>query len=525
MAILTQTYQYIGRSGPVSCKAGWNYYILLYAKTAGDMLTGTHTVSVQMELACTSDATFYGYGTTGAVTVNRVHAIYWDGAAIPGADWSASGGLTEGGVYYYRHTTLATGTAQVNTGWGAASDVPIAVNWGRTESVDPVPGWLPYYKTYATGTITVTLPAILGASTITGADPAVLGSSCCVRWNTLSAALSYRLGFALGSWTELTDPVRPGIAGSYTYTGFTIPMEAARQLPDAASGTASVTLYTYSESGEQIGAGSTAYFTVSVPDSAAPTVSFLEIEPVNVLPAPFDGLFIKGKSRVQARATAAGQYGASIASCTLTLEGSSFLNGGISGYLSTSGNVAVRAQVRDSRGLTGSCTEIIRVLDYTSPAVSVSRCARAESDGTLSDSGECLALAFSGTCAPLGGQNSCSLWYRWKLANAPDSGFSDPVTLTGGSAYAGVITDVQFGKQASYVVQLGVTDGLGEMAIAACTVLTERIYWHRGGDFLALGMYTQSGGLECGWPARFYGEVYIGTTPLKDYIENLIQGG
>ena len=120
--------------------------------------------------------------------------------------------------------------------------------------------------------------------------------------------------------------------------------------------------------------------------------------------------------------------------------------------------------------------------------------------------------------------NSCSVWYRWKLATAPDTGYSDPVTL-GGSVYSGVIADVQFGRQASYIVQLGVTDGLGETAVAVCTVLTERIYWHRGEDFLALGMYTQSGGLECGWPARFYGEVYIGSVTLRDYIKNLIQGG
>ncbi len=525
MAILTENYQYIGRSGAVSCKAGWNYYILLYAKTAGSMDTGKHTVSLRMVLACTSDATFYGYGTAGTVTVDGIPAISWNGAALPGRDWSASGGLAEGGVYYYRHTELATGTAVVNTGWGAPKDIPISVSWGRVESVEPVPGWLPYYKTYASGTLTVTLPAILGASSITGADSAALGGNCAVRWTPVSPALSYRLTFSMGSWSYTTDRICPGVAAPYTYTGFSLPMDAAYQLPNAKTGAMAVTLFTYSENGTQLGSGSSATFAVTVPDSAAPTLSFQSLTPISSLPQPFDSLFVKGKSRLQAQVIGVGQYGATITDCAFTIEGRTYPNGGTTEYLSAGGGLTVQATARDSRGYESTVATSIQVLDYAAPTISVTLCARADSAGAPGDSGTCLALQLTGSCAPLEGRNSQRLWYRWKLSTAPDSAFSEQVTLTEGSSYAGCITDVEFHKQASYVVQLGVTDGLGESATAQFTVLTERIYWHRGEDFLALGMYTQNGGLECGWPARFYGQVYVGDSTLESYIENLVKGG
>ena len=94
-----------------------------------------------------------------------------------------------------------------------------------------------------------------------------------------------------------------------------------------------------------------------------------------------------------------------------------------------------------------------------------------------------------------------------------------------GASFDGLLPGAVSDPQSSYTLCLGITDGVGQSASVTCTVLTEKIYWHRGSDFLALGMYTQHGGLECGWPARFYGDVFIGDVPLRAYIQNLITGG
>lgn len=524
MAVLTSDYQYIGRSNAVSCSAGWNYYILLYAKTSGNISTGKHTVTTLMRLACTSDSTFYGYGTSGSVSVDGNFSIGWDGNAIPGSNWSDSPSLTVGGVYYYRYVDLAEGSVEVNTGWGAAKDVTISTSWGRVESVNTVPAWLPYYKTYATANITVTLPMIAGASTISAAGNVTLGNACSVRWTPIAASLRYKLKFALGNWSYTTGVIHPNTTAAYTYTGYAIPLDVANQIPDSPTGTMTVTLYTYSDSGgtTQLGSADSETFTVTVPNNAStkPSVT-LSAAPVSSLASPFSTLYIKGKSKVKTTISASGKYGASVIESSFSVDGKAYGNGATSDYLSNAGDLTVTATVRDSRGFYASYDTTITVHDYAKPTIQVGVCARSDADGNLSDTGTSLKIEAQRSFFSVGGYNSCRMWYQWKLATAADTAFSDQVTLTNDASYSGVITDVVFNQQASYVIRMGVTDAVGETATASFTILTEKIYWHRGNDFLSLGMYSQNGGFECGWDARFYGQIYIGNVTLEEYIKNL----
>lgn len=530
MAVLTGDYQYIGRTNAVSCSAGWNYYILLYAKTSGNISTGKHTVTTLMRLACTSDATFYGYRTDGYVKVGDTNAISWSNAQKPGTAWKDSPSITVGGVYYYHYVDLGEGSVEVNTGWGAAKDIAISTSWGRVESVTTVPSWLPYYKTYATASITVTLPMIAGASTISAAGNVTLGNACSVRWTPIAASLRYKLRFSLGNWSYTTGVIHPNTTSAYTYTGYAIPLDVANQITGSPpTGTMTVTLYTYSDSGgtTQLGSASSTTFTVTVPnnDSTKPSVSFSAITPVSSLASPFSGLYIKGKSKVKATISAAGRYGASIAESSFTVDGKSYGSGATSDYLSGTGTLTIKATVKDSRGFVNTYSTSITVYDYAKPTIQVSICARSDASGNLSDTGTSLKIVAKRTISSVGGNNTCNMWYQWKLATAADSAFSSKVTLTNNASYSGVITNVVFNKQASYVIRVGVTDGIGETSTATFTILTEKIYWHRGNAFLALGMYSQNSGFECGWPARFYDQVYIGDVTLENYIKNLISGG
>ncbi len=530
MATLTGSYQYIGRTNAVSCASGWNYYILLYAKTSGSITTGKHTVTVLMRLACTSDSTFYGYRTDGFVKVEDTAAISWTSARKPDTSWSSSPSITEGGVYYYRYVDLGEGSVEVNTGWGSAKDITISTSWGRVESVTTAPNWLPYYKTYATASITVTLPMIAGASTISAVGNVTLGNACSVKWTPIAASLRYKIKFSLGSWSYTTGVIHPNTTAAYTYTGYAIPLEVANQITGSPpTGTMTATLYTYSDSGgtTQLGSASSKTFTVTVPDNSStkPSVSFSAVTPVSSLASPFSTLYIKGKSKVKATISASGKYGASITESSYTVDGKSYGSGVTSDYLSGTGTVTIKATVKDSRGFVNTYSISITVYDYAKPTIQVSTCARSDASGNLSDTGTSLKIAANRTISSVGGNNTCSMWYQWKLATAADSAFSSKVTLTSNASYSGVITNVVFNTQASYVIRLGVTDGVGETSTATFTILTEKIYWHRGNDFLSLGMYSQSGGFECGWPARFYAQVYIGDVTLENYIKNLISGG
>lgn len=157
---LTNAYQYIGRTSAVSTSSGYKYYILLYAKTTGDTATGKHTVTVKMRLACTSNATFYGFSTTGKVTVAGVSAISWSKQDIPAVDWSDSDSLTVDGVTYKRYVDLKTGSVVVDTGYGAAKTVTITASWVSNEA--STRGWAPTQGEEATASISVVLPLIAG---------------------------------------------------------------------------------------------------------------------------------------------------------------------------------------------------------------------------------------------------------------------------------------------------------------------------------------------------------------------------
>ena len=91
--------------------------------------------------------------------------------------------------------------------------------------------------------------------------------------------------------------------------------------------------------------------------------------------------------------------------------------------------------------------------------------------------------------------------------------------------YDGIIDSVIFNAVASYTVTIYAQDDVGEKASMTFTILSEKVYWHRGEDFLALGMRSSSGGFECAWPARFYGDVKVGDVSLADYIRNIISEG
>ena len=86
-------------------------------------------------------------------------------------------------------------------------------------------------------TSTINLSTIPRASTITSAQNRALGEACAVTWNPLSSGFTYKLNFSMGGWSHTTGVIRPNKTTAYTYTGYTLPLEAAEQLPNATSGT------------------------------------------------------------------------------------------------------------------------------------------------------------------------------------------------------------------------------------------------------------------------------------------------
>lgn len=507
---LTGSYQYIGRTNAVSCPSGYNYYVLLYAKTSANKDTGKHTVSVLMRLACTSNSTFYGFRTTGSVSVAGTSAISWSNSDNPSVAWSGSSSITVDGVTYKKWIDLGEGSAVVNTGFGVNKTVAVSASWVVNEKYSA--NWYPYTGKYATADISVVLPMIAGASTITSASDITLGNNCNVKWTPLASNFYYKLIFTFGTFSNTVTGIAPNTTSEYTYTGYTPPVSASSQIPDATTGTMTATLYTYTDSActNQVGSESSKNFTVTVPNNidTQPSVD-MTLSAESSLPSAFDGLYIKGKTKVKALISALGKYDATIKSCRMSADGKEYdaSSNYTSEYLSNYGTVSVKAYATDSRGYTGIVSEDISVIDYSKPKIlpisGETRvvAARCDAEGNIDNSGTYLKIKAKRNYSLVKSdgvqKNFCAIRCRYKLESedsysswltilAPDSVDSDEI-----------VTEALFGGALSakntYLVQIQAIDDIGDYDYTTISVPTEKVYMHKDGirNSLALGKYVE----------------------------------
>lgn len=345
----------------------------------------------------------------------------------------------------------------------------------------------------------VELDTIDRESAITKAADVTLGTSCSVKWTPASASFRYVLEFSMGGWSYTTGVIHPNQTSAYTYTGYKISLDAAKQIPNASSGTMKVTLYTYSDKDGTVPVGSadSATFTVTVPDSSdtRPTVS-MTLAPVHSLPDAFAGLYIQGKTKVKATLSATAKYGASVKAYTMKVESATYDedDGLTSGYLAGSGNITVYGYAKDSRGLTGSVSKAITVIGYGKPQILAATgetdvvAARCDKDGNITDSGTYLKIKAKRSYSKLvsGGaqRNFCKIRYRYKKEGGA---WSSWVTILAADSLAsdeiktGALLNGALDAKSTYYVQVQAIDDIGEAASTTIAIQTDKVYWHRNG--------------------------------------------
>lgn len=362
------------------------------------------------------------------------------------------------------------------------------------------------------GSDTFSLTTIPRASTITSAGNVTLGKKCSVKWTPKAAAFRYKLKFSLGDWSYTTGAIHPNQTSAYTYTGYTIPLAVAEQITSAKTGTMTVKLYTYSNSGatEQVGDADSATFTVTVPDSDStrPTVS-MALAPVSSLADTFAGLYIQGKSKVKAELSATGQYDATIKSYSMKADGATYDSGDdyTSDYLANAGSITVYGYAKDSRGFTGSTSKKITVIAYSKPKIVAASgesdvvAARCDADGNLSDSGTYLKIKAKRSYSPVTSgdvqYNFCKIRYRYKLESA--AAYSSWTTILAGDAMDSdeIVTGALLGgvlaADSTYLVQVQAIDDIGGYGYTTISIPTDKVYMHRDKlkRALAFGKYIE----------------------------------
>ena len=371
---------------------------------------------------------------------------------------------------------------------------------------------------------TINLDTIPRASTITSALDRTLGEACSVTWLPLSSGFTYKLNFSLGGWSHTTGVIKPNRTSSYTYTGYTLPLDVASQLPKATQGTMTVTLATYSDDNGtvQIGSNSTKTITVTVPNNAStqPTVS-MSLSPSSNLSAPYKTLYIQGFSRVKADLAFGTKYGASVEASSITVNGKSYTSPCESDILTMAGKVTVKATVKDSRGYYGTNYQDIEVIPYEKPYVRAKSnensiiCARCDQSANFTDSGTYLKIkakvVYSKviSSATQSQYNYGNIKFRYRKEGGAYGAWQ---TILNGKNSDEVITapllNGALDVKSNYQVQIVAYDDFYESSPITIAIPSDAVYMDRpaGGKSMGLGGYSSGdGNLDVHWKTKARG--------------------
>ena len=257
----------------------------------------------------------------------------------------------------------------------------------------------------------VTLDNIPRTSSISACSGAIADGSDYVRVDISRAttAFTHTVKVSLGNYSE-------SATGVGNLAKITIPKSWCNAMPNATSGSANVTVTTYSGS-TQIGSTSTTC-TITVPTDVVPTLTSLTASIVSdVVPSSWAS-YIQGKSKCKlAISGGKGSYGSTIKgyeiqqdSVKISSESST-----TTGILTKSGTITFKGWVKDSRGRWSSAvTTSITVHSYDAPSIDLFVVQRCNETGVYQDDGTYVRVEAHYSISSCNGNNGsvCSISYK-----------------------------------------------------------------------------------------------------------------
>lgn len=313
--------------------------------------------------------------------------------------------------------------------------------------------------------------------------------------NTYTHTVTYSFGSQTG--TIVTK-------SSSTSISFTPSTSLASQVPNATSGTLTLTCETFNGN-TSLGTTSITK-TLNVPDSIKPTVSSATYANTN----NSLGVYAATLSAIKMTAiSATAGTGATIQSYSTTFNGQTYNGTSFTTAIpATSGSYNLVITVTDSRGRTGTKTYTIAYTAYSAPTLSFTAI-RSNASGNADDTGAYMKFTMTGTaCSVKSGsteKNSATgkIEYRkvgnstWTTLNATASGLN--------ATYSGVVAAA---ASDAYEVIASVTDKAGTTTVKNVTVSSASypMTFYRGGKGVAFGRVANKNGFVCEMDAEFNGE-------------------
>ena len=273
---------------------------------------------------------------------------------------------------------------------------------------------------------TTTLYAVweLAASTLTVSN-GTIGTALSIGINRNNSSytdtITYTFGTASGTIATKT---------SSDSVSWTPPTSLASKIPNASTGTCTLTCTTYN--GSTVIGTTTKSITLSVPQSLAPTVSVSYAD--TIAQCLTWGIFVQSRSKLAFTITASGQQGATIASYSTSVNGTSYNSATFTtNVLLYNGTNSYTVTVTDSRGLKTVSTGTFSVVAYSNPSLTLTLCDRNDSDSEQVD------IGFDFAVSSVSNNNDAKYRIDYKLKSAS--------TWTNGTvqslgAYSGSISDL-----------------------------------------------------------------------------------
>ena len=368
-----------------------------------------------------------------------------------------SGSLTINGTKYTFSFTAALSGNQTKTLFTKTVTVSHAADGTKTCSFSATAGINVTLSGTYYGDVTASgsgaFNTIARASTISSvtASVAINGTNAVtVNITRASSSFTHTVEFSFGSYSKTTT-------GVGTSTSYAIPLTWMNAIPNATSGTAKVTVTTYSGS-TKIGSAVSKNFTVTVPATVVPTFSSVAVADTTTNQSTY-GNMVQNKSKAKFTITAAGAYSSTITAYKTVFEGKTYTGATpTTSTITGSGTVTATITITDSRGRTASTTKQWTVVAYSAPKIISFQGFRCLSNGTENYEGTYLSAAVNFSMSSVNGKNAASYSIEYKLQNA-----TTWTVLTSGAVYALNQTIVSasgiFGIDNSYDIRLSIADG------------------------------------------------------------------
>ena len=469
-------------------------YQLKIAWSVGSQSVANNTSSVTVKVQLVSTGSSYTINSSasksGSVTINGTKYTFSFTASL-------SGNQTK---------TLYTKTVTVSHNANGTKTCSFSATCGINVTLSGT-----YYGN-VTATGTGTFNTIARASTISSVTSSVSvngTNSVTVNITRAASAFTHTVVFSFGSYSKTTT-------GVGTSTSYAIPTSWLNAIPSATSGTAKVTVTTYSGS-TKIGSAVSKNFTLTVPASVVPTISSVSIsETVAGLNAQFGG-FVQNKSKAKVTITAAGALSSTIKTYKTSIQGATLTGASVtSGILTKSGTSTVTITVTDSRGRTASTTRSITVNAYTAPKINTFTAIRADGLGNANDNGTMALVRVRFSISAVNDKNAKSYIVEYK----PKSSDTWEEAQTG-SVYAfdsNMLLNIDLNPDTSYDLRLTVTDFFGSTTastdVATAFTLMD---FNQSGRGIAFGKVSEvENGMEIDMPMSVHQYMYMGGVKKSD---------